>query len=111
MPQVVLVALPGADVGTISKELDTQCSALPRNETARRALSHSFCVEVRQAQRRVSRQCRGRRRGMGRGGRRGRGRGAGEDIKVGAGKGVNAGTEGAKAAAPCSLWNARLDWD
>eukprot|EP00967_Tisochrysis_lutea_P081707 scaffold112932_cov26-Tisochrysis_lutea.AAC.3 len=41
---VVLLALPGANVAEISRELDTQCTALPRNETARKALSHSFAI-------------------------------------------------------------------
>ncbi len=45
--QVVLVALPGADLEAIGREVTKQCDALPRNETARKALSHSFAVKVR----------------------------------------------------------------
>lgn len=44
--QVVLVALPGADVAAIQAEVERQCAALPRNETARKALSHSYAVQV-----------------------------------------------------------------
>lgn len=44
--QVVLLALPGTDVSAIGREVERQCSALPRNETARKALTHSFAVEV-----------------------------------------------------------------
>lgn len=44
--QVVLVALPGADVNAIEHEVSRQCDALPRNETAKRALAHSFAVKV-----------------------------------------------------------------
>jgi histidinol dehydrogenase len=44
--QVVLVTLPGVDIGAIQRELDSQCAALPRNETARKALAHSYVVKV-----------------------------------------------------------------
>lgn len=44
--QVVLVALPGVDMTAVEAELAKQCDALPRNETARRALGHSFAVHV-----------------------------------------------------------------
>ncbi|KAL6759214.1 histidinol dehydrogenase [Haematococcus lacustris] len=44
--QVVLLALPGADITAIEAELSRQCDALPRNATARKALSHSFAVQV-----------------------------------------------------------------
>ncbi|GFH09216.1 histidinol dehydrogenase, chloroplastic [Haematococcus lacustris] len=43
---VVLLALPGADITAIEAELSRQCDALPRNATARKALSHSFAVQV-----------------------------------------------------------------
>ena len=43
---MVLLALPGADFGEISRQLDVQCTALPRNETARKALAHSFAISV-----------------------------------------------------------------
>ncbi|CAL5225499.1 g8327 [Coccomyxa viridis] len=42
--QVVLVALPGVDIGKIEGEVQKQCDALPRNEVARQALSHSCIV-------------------------------------------------------------------
>lgn len=45
-PQVVLVALPGVDLAAVSAEVDRQCNALPRNETARKALGHSYVVQV-----------------------------------------------------------------
>jgi hypothetical protein len=44
--QVVLVALPGTDLVAISREVAKQCDALPRNETARKALTHSFAIQV-----------------------------------------------------------------
>ena len=44
MCQVVLVALPGVDIGKIEGEVQKQCDALPRNEVARQALSHSCIV-------------------------------------------------------------------
>ncbi|PNW86211.1 hypothetical protein CHLRE_02g077350v5 [Chlamydomonas reinhardtii] len=44
--QVVLVALPGVDLAAVSAEVDRQCNALPRNETARKALGHSYVVQV-----------------------------------------------------------------
>jgi histidinol dehydrogenase len=44
--QVVLVALPGVDVAGLQQEVEKQVSALPRGETARRALSHSCVVRV-----------------------------------------------------------------
>ena len=43
--QVVLVALPGVDVGAIEREVQSQCDALPRTEVARQALAHS-CIIV-----------------------------------------------------------------
>jgi histidinol dehydrogenase len=45
--QVVLLALPGLDLDAVQAEVDKQCNALPRNETARKALSHSCIVQVR----------------------------------------------------------------
>eukprot|EP00884_Botryococcus_braunii_P018831 jgi/Botrbrau1/5631/Bobra.55_1s0020.1 len=45
--QVVLVALPGVDIEAVQAEVQRQCDALPRGETARRALSHSCIVQVR----------------------------------------------------------------
>ncbi|KAJ9519306.1 hypothetical protein QJQ45_023107 [Haematococcus lacustris] len=45
---VVLLALPGADITAIEAELSRQCDALPRNATARKALSHSFAVQAGQ---------------------------------------------------------------
>eukprot|EP00197_Chlamydomonas_leiostraca_P004700 CAMPEP_0202866536 /NCGR_PEP_ID=MMETSP1391-20130828/7862_1 /ASSEMBLY_ACC=CAM_ASM_000867 /TAXON_ID=1034604 /ORGANISM="Chlamydomonas leiostraca, Strain SAG 11-49" /LENGTH=439 /DNA_ID=CAMNT_0049546493 /DNA_START=155 /DNA_END=1474 /DNA_ORIENTATION=+ len=44
--QAVLVALPGVDVGAVATEVGRQCDALPRNETARKALGHSFAIQV-----------------------------------------------------------------
>lgn len=44
--QVVLVALPGVDLAGVAAEVDRQCTALPRNDTARKALSHSYAVTV-----------------------------------------------------------------
>ncbi|GLC33527.1 hypothetical protein PLESTM_000081000 [Pleodorina starrii] len=44
--QVVLVALPGVNLEAVSAEVDRQCNALPRNDTARKALSHSYVVTV-----------------------------------------------------------------
>lgn len=44
--QVVLVALPGVDVAALQQEVERQCDALPRNETARKALAHSYVVKV-----------------------------------------------------------------
>eukprot|EP00195_Chlamydomonas_chlamydogama_P013633 CAMPEP_0202892308 /NCGR_PEP_ID=MMETSP1392-20130828/2041_1 /ASSEMBLY_ACC=CAM_ASM_000868 /TAXON_ID=225041 /ORGANISM="Chlamydomonas chlamydogama, Strain SAG 11-48b" /LENGTH=441 /DNA_ID=CAMNT_0049576205 /DNA_START=195 /DNA_END=1520 /DNA_ORIENTATION=+ len=44
--QVVLVALPGVDLAGLQAEVRRQCDALPRNETARKALSHSYVVQV-----------------------------------------------------------------
>ena len=45
--QVVLVALPGVDIAALQREVEKQCAALPRNETARKALAHSYVVKVR----------------------------------------------------------------
>ena len=42
--QVVLVALPGVDVGAIEREVQRQCDALPRSEVARQALAHSCII-------------------------------------------------------------------
>ena len=44
--QVVLLALPGLDLGAVEAELATQLGALPRGDTARKALSHSSVVRV-----------------------------------------------------------------
>jgi len=44
--QVVLVALPGTDIAAINAEVERQCAALPRSETARKALGHSYVVRV-----------------------------------------------------------------
>lgn len=44
--QVVLLALPGVDLDAVQMELSRQCDALPRAETARRALAHSCVVQV-----------------------------------------------------------------
>lgn len=44
--QVVLLALPGVDVAALQAEVERQCAALPRGETARRALANSCVVRV-----------------------------------------------------------------
>ncbi len=44
--QVVLVALEGVDLEAVQREVDAQCDALPRGDTARQALSHSCVVRV-----------------------------------------------------------------
>jgi hypothetical protein len=44
--QVVLLALPGVDLNAVEAEVQKQCDALPRNETARKALTHSVIVQV-----------------------------------------------------------------
>lgn len=44
--QAVLVALPGVDVEGIRREVEHQCSLLPRADMTRRALSHSCIVQV-----------------------------------------------------------------
>lgn len=44
--QVVLVALPGVDVAALEEEVQRQTAALPRAETTRKALSHSYVVTV-----------------------------------------------------------------
>ena len=44
--QVVLVALEGVDLEAVQREVDAQCDALPRGDTARQALSHSCIVRV-----------------------------------------------------------------
>jgi len=44
--QSVLVALKGCDLEKIQDEVKAQCEALPRNEMAVKALSHSFIVQV-----------------------------------------------------------------
>ncbi len=38
------MALSGVDIGKIEGEVQAQCDALPRNEVARQALSHSCIV-------------------------------------------------------------------
>ena len=43
---MVLVALPGVDLEAVQGEVDRQCDALPRGDTARQALSHSAIVRV-----------------------------------------------------------------
>uniref|UniRef100_A0A383WJH7 Histidinol dehydrogenase, chloroplastic n=1 Tax=Tetradesmus obliquus TaxID=3088 RepID=A0A383WJH7_TETOB len=45
--QVVLLALPGVDLDAVQHAVQKQCDELPRNETARKALSHSCVVQVR----------------------------------------------------------------
>jgi histidinol dehydrogenase len=45
--QVVLLALPGVDLDAVQMEVARQCDALPRSETARKALAHSCVVRVR----------------------------------------------------------------
>lgn len=45
--QVVLLALPGADIPAIESEVVRQCDALPRGDTARKALSHSCVIQVK----------------------------------------------------------------
>jgi len=47
--QVVLLALPGVDLDAVQLAVQRQCDELPRNETARKALSHSCAVQVREA--------------------------------------------------------------
>jgi histidinol dehydrogenase len=44
--QVVLLALPGLDLGAVSSALARQLAALPRCDTAASALTHSFAVVV-----------------------------------------------------------------
>jgi histidinol dehydrogenase len=44
--QVVLLALPGVDLDAVQMEVGRQCDALPRSETARKALAHSCVVQV-----------------------------------------------------------------
>lgn len=44
--QVVLLALPGLDLGAVETELARQLGALPRSDAARKALSHSSVVRV-----------------------------------------------------------------
>jgi histidinol dehydrogenase len=44
--QVVLLALPGVDLDAVQTAVQKQCDELPRNETARKALSHSCIVQV-----------------------------------------------------------------
>ena len=46
MLQVVLLALPGLDLGAVEVELAKQLDALPRGDAARKALSHSSVVRV-----------------------------------------------------------------
>ena len=46
MLQVVLLALPGLDLGAVERELAKQLDALPRSDAARKALSHSSVVRV-----------------------------------------------------------------
>eukprot|EP00887_Chlorella_sp_A99_P006182 scaffold3.g6182.t1 len=44
--QAVLVALPGVDIAAVQREVERQCSLLPRADMTRRALSHSSIVQV-----------------------------------------------------------------
>eukprot|EP01025_Chloroclados_australasicus_P069225 TRINITY_DN9731_c0_g2_i1.p1 TRINITY_DN9731_c0_g2~~TRINITY_DN9731_c0_g2_i1.p1 ORF type:complete len:493 (-),score=62.05 TRINITY_DN9731_c0_g2_i1:740-1999(-) len=44
--QVVLVALPDVDLAALQTEVDKQCSALPRAEITKQALTHSFVIKV-----------------------------------------------------------------
>ncbi|KIY92249.1 histidinol dehydrogenase [Monoraphidium neglectum] len=44
--QVVLLALPGVDLDAVQMEVSRQCDALPRSDTARKALAHSCVVTV-----------------------------------------------------------------
>ena len=44
--QVVLVALPGVDLGAVQVEVERQCNNLPRSEAASKALFHSCIVSV-----------------------------------------------------------------
>jgi len=44
--QSVLVAMKGVDLDLVQEEVRKQCEALPRNEMAIKALSHSFIVQV-----------------------------------------------------------------
>lgn len=48
--QVVLLTLPGTDVQAISREVTKQCDALPRNTTARKALTHSYVIQCSSTQ-------------------------------------------------------------
>lgn len=43
--QVVLVTLPGFDLQTLESQLEIQCSELPREQIARKALGNSFVLE------------------------------------------------------------------
>lgn len=47
--QVVMVALPGFDIDRLKSEIDTQCRALPRSETAFKALENSYILHVNTA--------------------------------------------------------------
>lgn len=40
------MALPGVDLEEVESEVQKQCDALPRNEVARQALSHSCIVKA-----------------------------------------------------------------
>lgn len=44
--QAVLLALPGVDLDAIQLELSRQCAELSRSHTARKALEHSWAVQV-----------------------------------------------------------------
>ncbi|KAI8469321.1 MAG: histidinol dehydrogenase [Monoraphidium minutum] len=52
--QVVLLALPGVDLDAVQMEVARQCDALPRSETARKALAHSCVVSGRDEACRIS---------------------------------------------------------
>jgi len=44
--QVVLVALPGVDLDAVEAEVQRQCDELPRGDTAKLALTHSYVIKV-----------------------------------------------------------------
>ena len=44
--QVVLVALPGVDLAAVEAQVDRLCNELPRGDTAKKALTHSYVVKV-----------------------------------------------------------------
>ena len=48
--QAILIALPGVDVEGLKKEVEYQCSLLPRAEVTKKALSHSRIISVRDVQ-------------------------------------------------------------
>ena len=44
--QAILIALPGVDIEGLRKEVEYQCSLLPRAEVTKKALSHSRIISV-----------------------------------------------------------------